>query len=112
MRLARAGYRGGVSDTSAPVTCGCSHPEVDTSWRGRLERLPRGVTAAAVIVPLLLGLVIGAHWTGATLAAIGLLAFAVVIAATWPRIGLVERALRIAVFVLLAGLAIVRVLPH
>lgn len=99
-----------VSSRSESVGCGCA-AESESTWRSRAERLPARVTALVVLALILFGLVLGGPF-GAIPLTLGVVALLGVLAVTWPRITGVERLLRVALVVLVVGLALVRVLPR
>lgn len=97
--------------TDTPCCSNQTPPSARDRLVTRLDRLPRGATAAVIVGLVVLGLVIGGP-IGAVPAALGILGLVGILALTWSRITLTERALRIAVLVFLVGLTIIRTVPN
>lgn len=101
--------------TAQPASAGCCSDTPPPSRADRvvahLERLPRAATGLGVVALVVLGLLFGGP-IGAALAGLGILCLAGILALTWTRITLSERALRIAVLVFVIGLTVVRTVPR
>lgn len=97
---------GCCSDGAAPAPLSRSDRAIAT-----LDRLPRAATALVVVALVVVGLLVGGP-VGAVIAGLGIACLAAILALTWSRITLPERALRLAVLVFLIGLTIVRALPR
>ncbi|GAB95140.1 hypothetical protein BJY21_004152 [Kineosphaera limosa] len=76
-----------------------------------LDRLPRFVVPLVIVALVGVGIGIGGP-LGGLLAGLGILGLAGILALSWPRITRSERAMRLAVLVLLTGLTIVRTVPN
>lgn len=76
-----------------------------------LDRLPRFVVPLVIVALVGVGIGIGGP-LGGILAGLGILGLAGILALSWPRITRSERAMRLAVLVLLTGLTIVRTVPN
>lgn len=76
-----------------------------------LNSLPRAATALVVVALVVIGLLVSGP-VGAAVAGLGIACLALILALTWTRITLPERALRLAVLLFLIGLTIVRTLPR
>lgn len=100
-------------DSPASRVCCSDAPPPSRAERtlAALDRLPRMATALVVVALVVVGLLVGGP-VGAVVTGIGIVCLAVILALTWPRITVPERALRLAVLVFLIGLTIVRTVPR
>lgn len=101
------------TEPTAPTGCGSDAPPPSRTDRlvARLERLPRVGTGLGVVALVVIGLVIAGP-AGAAIAGLGIACLAGILALTWHRITVSERALRLAVLVFVIGLTIVRTVPR
>lgn len=102
------------SDSGPGGSC-CSSTPPPQGWTDRvaasLERLPRLLVPLLIVALVVVGLAVGGPF-GAVPAVLGIALLALVLALAWSRITLSEKALRLAVLILLVGLAIVRTVPR
>lgn len=86
----------------------------DASFRedliNRLFRVPSKVSAGVLIAAIVLGLVVGGP-VGAVLLGLAILALLGMLALLWPDIPPVERMMRLALVLVVAAVAVVRLVP-